>query len=121
MKGSLAALIIVFRELASKKDWKGKLVLTATVDEEIGGYTGLAYLVDEELIKGDYCIVGDGHATHLTNASNGCLRFKVRIRGHSVHSSMNWLGTNAVEKAAKLITILERYNVSLQKKNSSSH
>ncbi len=121
MKGSLAALIVVFRELAVKNSWKGRLILTATVDEEIGGCTGLAYLMDESLIKSDYCIVGDGNATHITNASNGCLRFKVDIRGRAVHSSMNWRGINAIEKAANLVTRLEKYNLSLYKRRSKVH
>ena len=118
MKGSLTVLILVFRRLAEDKSWKGKLVLTATVDEEIGGYTGLAYLFDEKLVKGDYCIVGDGAANNITNAANGCLRFRVSLRGKSVHSSMNWRGINAIDKAAHLITRLEEYNASLQKRKS---
>jgi len=118
MKGSLAALILAFRELAANGSWRGKLVLTATVDEEIGGYTGLAYLLDEQLVKGDYCIVGDGAATNITNAANGCLRFRVSFRGKAVHSSMNWRGINAIEKAARLITRLEGYNASLRDRKS---
>ena len=113
MKGPLAALILVFREFATNNNWSGRLILTATVDEEIGGYTGLAYLMDEGLVKGDYCIVGDGASTHITNAANGCLRFRVSFKGKSVHSSMNWTGVNAIEKAAKLIVRLEKYNEDL--------
>jgi len=115
MKGPLAGLILVFREMAMKKNWKGKLILTATVDEEIGGSTGLAYLMEQGLVKGDYCIVGDGSATHITNAANGCLRFRVLFKGKAVHASMNWTGVNAIEKAARLIVRLERENMSLQK------
>ena len=118
MKGPLAVLILVFIEMAMNKNWRGKLVLTATVDEEIGGYTGLSYLMDEGLVKGDYCIVGDGDVSNITNASNGCLRFIVTLKGKAVHASRNWTGVNAIEKAARLIVKLERYNSSLLKKKS---
>lgn len=112
-KGPLAMLALVFRELAKASGWRGRIVLTATVDEEIGGYTGLGYLIDEGIIHGDYCIVGDGEIESISNAANGCLRFRVTLKGKSVHSSMNWRGINAVEKAAKLITKLEAYNKTL--------
>lgn len=118
MKGALATLILVFKELADNPNWKGTIILTAVADEEIGGYTGTAYLHDSGLVKGDYCIVGDGDATHITNAANGCLRFRVTLKGKSVHASRNWLGVNAINKAAKLITRLEEYNDSLHNKKS---
>lgn len=109
-KGPLAVLILVFNELAKNSDWHGSLILTATVDEEIGGYTGLSYLLDQGLVTGDYCIVGDGSIESITHASNGCLRFRVLFRGKAVHSSMYWRGVNTIEKAAKLIERLEKYN-----------
>ena len=117
-KGPLAMLVLVFRELAKVSDWRGKIVLEATVDEEIGGYTGLGYLLDKGIINGNYCIVGDGEIDSITNASNGRLRFRVTIKGKSVHASMNWRGINAVEKAAKLITRLEAYNRVLNTRRS---
>lgn len=117
-KGPLAMFVLVIKELAETPGWKGKIILAATVDEEIGGYTGLGYLMDEEVISGDYCIVGDGDIDSISNAANGCLVFKLTIKGKSVHSSMNWLGINAVDKAAKLITRLEAYNKILNTRKS---
>jgi len=117
-KGPLAMFILAFRELAENPDWKGSIVLAATVDEEIGGYTGLSYLLDEGIVTADYCIIGDGSIEGITHASNGCLRFRVVFHGRSVHSSRNWLGVNAIEKAAKLITRLESYNELLHTRKS---
>lgn len=118
-KGPLAMFVLILRELAKTSGWRGKIILAATVDEEIGGYTGLGYLLDEGKIRGDYCIVGDGDIDSISNAANGCLRFIVTITGKSVHSSMNWMGINAVEKAAKLITRLEAYNKILNTRKSN--
>jgi len=117
-KGTLAMLILVFKELARDPNWKGSIVLTATVDEEIGDYTGLAYLLDQCIVTADYCIVGDGSIEYITNASNGCLRIRIIVHGKSVHSSMNWMGVNAIEKAARLITRLEKYNKALHTRKS---
>lgn len=80
--------------------------MTATVDEEIGGYTGLVKLMDEGLIKGDYCTAGDGNAASITNASNCCVLFRVRLNKKAVHPSRNWTGVNAIEKAAHLVVKL---------------
>jgi succinyl-diaminopimelate desuccinylase len=118
MKGSLAGLIKVVQDLSSNDNWKGTVVLEAVCDEEIGGYTGTAYLHDTGFVKGDYCIVGDGYANNITNAANGCLRFKVTVRGKSVHSKMNWRGINAVEKSSHLIGQLEGYNKVLNQRRS---
>ncbi len=117
-KGPLAVLILVFNELATNPDWQGKIILASTIDEEIGGHAGLSYLLDVGLLKGDYCIVGDGGIENITNAANGCLRFRVTIKGRSIHSSMNWLGINAIEKATKLIKRLVEYNADLNRLNS---
>ncbi len=117
-KGPLASLILVFNELAKNSDWQGKIILASTIDEEIGGHTGLSYLLDVELLKGDYCIVGDGVIENITNAVNDCLRFRVTIKGRSIHSSMNWLDINAIEKATKLIKRLAKYNAALHRLKS---
>jgi len=118
MKGALAGLIKIVSDLSSNKNWSGTAILEAVCDEEIGGYTGTAYLHDAGLVRGDYCIVGDGNINHITNAANGCLRFRVVLRGKSVHSSMNWLGINAIEKASRLIALLEEYNSTLHQRKS---
>jgi succinyl-diaminopimelate desuccinylase len=109
-KGPLAVFILVLKELAVNPDWKGSIQLAVTVDEEIGGYTGLSCMLDEGIVAADYCIVSDGVITGITNASNGGLQFRVVLHGKSVHSSMNWRGINAIEKASKLIARLEKYN-----------
>jgi succinyl-diaminopimelate desuccinylase len=118
-KGPLAALMVVFKELATNPNWRGKIILAPTIDEEIGGHTGLSYLLDAGLLEGDYCIVGDGGIESITNAANGCLRFRVTIKGSAVHSSMNWLGINAIEKATKLIKRVGKHNAVLHKIKSS--
>ena len=36
-----------------KIELKGRALLTSTVDEELGGFSGLKYLVDKNIVKGD--------------------------------------------------------------------
>ena len=118
-KGPLAAFIIILNELAKNPNWQGKIILAPTIDEEIGGHTGLSYLLDSGLLRGDSCIVGDGGIENIANAANGCLRFRVAIKGRSVHSSMNWFGINAIEKASKLIKRVAEYDNALHKIKSN--
>ena len=67
MKGGLAALLFVaglLQELAPTLNLKGSLGVIATPDEESGGVE-LASLLEQGLIKGDACLIGEPTYSHL--------------------------------------------------------
>lgn len=110
MKGSIASIVFALESLQSlDSDLVGKVMFAVTVDEEIGGATGLSYLAREHLVKGDCCLVADSSMESIKYASNGCLRFKIVTYGKAAHSSRPWMGVNAIEKMGKVINTLAKY------------
>jgi succinyl-diaminopimelate desuccinylase len=94
----------------------GDVLLTATVDEEIGGIAGLYYLFEEGIVKGDYGISLDGSITRVGIAANGRLRWRIHTFGKAVHSSRAFQGINAIEKMAKIVLAIQEYGKVLQQR-----
>jgi succinyl-diaminopimelate desuccinylase len=111
MKGSIASMVFALSALSQlESDLRGAVTLTVTVDEEIGGATGLYYLVKNNLVGGDCCLVTDSTIESIKYASNGCLRFRIITYGRSAHSSRPWMGVNAIEKMSKVINVLNNFS-----------
>lgn len=102
MKAGVAAFLLLFKELA-KKQIKPDIALMIVSDEEIGGYDGTRYLVEEKGYSTDFAIASEpGHASadtfNITIAEKGLLWLKIKAEGVSCHGSRPWLGENAIEK-----------------------
>jgi succinyl-diaminopimelate desuccinylase len=117
-KGHLAIQLIVFRALREAGvELKGDLILTATVDDEIGEWPGMGYLIEKGFQrhgfpKPDYHIVGE--PTGLETL--GCLArvrlwYEIIFRGVSAHGGNPREGVNAIEKAIKLANAVLAYDV----------
>jgi acetylornithine deacetylase/succinyl-diaminopimelate desuccinylase-like protein len=95
---------------------KGKLLLTAVVNEEIGGVGGTEYIVNDEIIKGDACVVGDAPAAYPTAYRGGALQFSFLIKGIRRHAMCypdlvpqyrnEFSGINAVHKMLPIMNFL---------------
>lgn len=116
-KAGVAAMIYAMETLQEMGiKLPGRTVLTATVDEEIGGFAGLNYLIAEGIVGGDYGISLDGSITNVTVALNGRLRWRIHAYGRSVHSSIAFRGVNAIEKMAKIVLAIQAHGKALQEK-----
>lgn len=108
-KGSVAAITAAATRLAQSASWAGEILVAFTCDEEIGGRSGLGYLVEKGL-RASAAIVGDGSIRTVGIAANGCMRFDIKVHGKAAHSSRNWLGVNAIEKASTIVAALSELN-----------
>jgi len=110
MKGGLAAMLaapkIVFNLFP---EYKGNIILTATVDEEIGSDKGMKYVV-EQGIKADMGIVCEPTELKIVNVSKGLLWLKLMTKGKSAHGAMPEQGVNAIFKMSKILKRLEGYD-----------
>src|SRR5690606_34278102 len=52
------------------------------------------------------CVIGEPTSMRVVVANKGAAIYRVRVRGHSVHSSLRDAGVSAVEVAAALIAYL---------------
>jgi succinyl-diaminopimelate desuccinylase len=75
---------------------KGSVELHFTFDEEIGGYLGPKWLLDEGIVKPDFCIsAGLGYS--VVTAHNGCLHLAVTVHGRSAHAAAPETGHDALQ------------------------
>jgi len=112
MKGGLAASIIAAEIFTTvNPDYAGAIEISATADEETGGYGGVAYLagqgrfapervhhviIPEPLNKDRICL---GH--------RGVWWAEIETHGHIAHGSMPFLGTCAVRHMSAVMAEME--------------
>lgn len=84
--------------------------LAAVVDEEFA-FRGVAKLC--EGLEAAAAIVAEPTELRAVVASKGVLRWRIRTRGRSAHSSKPHLGVNAVTQMARLVLAMDRDNQQL--------
>src|SRR5260370_16347733 len=95
MKIAAAVMILLFKELAKSVDYP--LALQLVTDEEMGGFHGTKYQV-EQGVSGEFVIAGDISDLKVQNKSKGMLWIKIKANGKSAHGAYPWEGENALEK-----------------------
>jgi len=121
MKGSDACTIFSLKALVETgAKFAGSIIPTFTTDEEVGGYTGVNYLVDKHVITKDidYCISADSGIEVLHVAALGDSEFVITVKGRAEHSGRGWTGINAIEEAASLIQKLKVLGQEIGKRRS---
>jgi succinyl-diaminopimelate desuccinylase len=105
MKASVAAFIVVFKELAKNVDYP--LALQFVTDEEIGGFHGTKYQIDQG-VRGDFVIVGETTNFMIENEAKGIIWAKVFSSGKAAHGAYPWKGENAFWKMNTFLNALEK-------------
>jgi len=103
-KGSVASLLTalsVMKEQGLKSKYNLRVALTT--DEEIGLYSGLCFFADEGLLRSNYLLCMDGDNEGICVATDGVMNWEIKVYGKSCHSSIPFLGVNAIEKAMLVI------------------
>jgi succinyl-diaminopimelate desuccinylase len=121
MKGSNACEIFSMKALVETgAKFRGRITPTFTTDEEVGGYSGVNYLVDKHVITKDvdYCLSADSGIEALHIASLGDAEYLITVHGTAAHSGRGWTGVNAIEYGASLIEDLKKLGVEIGKRRS---
>ena len=103
MKSALACMAFAAKD-AVAAGFKGTLLVTAVVQEEIGGL-GARHL--QENMKADVVILGEPSNLNLMLGHRGRLEVEVRLPGRIAHAAKNELGDNALYHAAELLQKLK--------------
>jgi acetylornithine deacetylase len=105
-KGCLAAFMTALADVAkSGTPPEHDVVLAAVVDEE-HRFRGVLHLLESGR-RFAAAVVGEPTQLRLVTAHKGCVRFRVRARGRSAHSSQPWDGDNAIARMAPVITFVQ--------------
>jgi len=118
-KGSVASLLAALRimqEQGLASTYNIRVALTT--DEEIGLYSGLCFFADDGLLKSDYLLCMDGDNEGICVATNGVMNWEMKVHGRSCHSSMPFLGVNAIDKAAIVIRELAELKKDIERRES---
>lgn len=104
MKGGITAIVLSVIGLIDAIDNSGFGIEVFLVpDEEIGGETGTQFLVENNMVKAKYVIIGEPTGLERVYiGQKGRIRGLVIIKGRTAHGASPWLGVNAFEKASRL-------------------
>lgn len=116
-KACVAAEIFATKALLDTGiDIRGKLIITAVINEEIGGLLGTEYLVKDEVVNGDACLLGDACCDYPIAYRGGALQICFIIKGIRRHGQAypdlapphrnKYSGINAIEKMVKIMNFL---------------
>lgn len=113
MKGGLAASIIALEALLEMGfDWPGALEISGTVDEETGGYGGVAYLAKQGYFskpRVDQVIIPEPlNPDRICLGHRGVWWAEIETFGHISHGSMPFLGDCAVRHMGAVMERFER-------------
>ncbi|MDH4066845.1 MAG: acetylornithine deacetylase/succinyl-diaminopimelate desuccinylase family protein, partial [Acidobacteriota bacterium] len=85
----------------------GTIEISGTVDEESGGFAGVAWLAEHGRLSAartDYCIIPEPlNVDRVCIGHRGVYWFEVAARGHIAHGSMPFLGVSAIEGMGHLL------------------
>ena len=108
MKAGLAAAVYAAEALRrAGVAPRGTLEVSGTVDEESGGFAGVAWLAEKGRIakeRTDYVIIPEPLGVdRVCLGHRGVYWFEVTTRGRSAHGSMPFLGQSAIEHMAAVL------------------
>jgi|SRR5690606_2655101 len=109
MKGFLACVLDAAPRLAAAK-LRTPVHVAFSYDEEttMRGMRRLAAHLADAPTRPAGCIIGEPTSMHVVVANKGAAGYRVRVRGHSVHSALRDRGVSAVEQAAEIIVFIGR-------------
>jgi len=91
---------------------RGTVEQSATVDEESGGFAGVAYLAEHGYLSRDsidYVIITEPlDYDRICLGHRGVYWFEVVMHGRIAHGSMPFLGASAIDRMARFIERVER-------------
>lgn len=112
MKGGLAASVISAEAfVAACPDWRGAIEISATADEESGGYGGVAYLAERGFFAPErvqHVIIPEPlHKDRICLGHRGVWWAEVETHGRIAHGSMPFLGDSAIRHMGAVLEEIE--------------
>lgn len=113
MKGGLAASVVAMEALLDAGiSFPGAIEISGTVDEESGGYGGVAWLAERGYFskpRVDHVIIPEPlYKDAVCLGHRGVWWAEVEVKGHIAHGSMPFLGVSAIRGMGAFIEKVER-------------
>ena len=110
MKGGLAASVIAVEAfLAATRNWHGSIEISATADEESGGYGGVACLAEHgHFAHVQHVIIPEPlHKDRICLGHRGVWWAEIETHGRIAHGSMPFLGDSAIRHMTAVLQEIE--------------
>jgi succinyl-diaminopimelate desuccinylase len=113
MKGGLASAIIAVEALIdSDPDYPGAIEISGTVDEESGGYGGVAYLAERGWFSAprvNHVVIPEPlNVDRVCIGHRGVWWAEIETKGRMAHGSMPFLGDSAIRHMSAVLERFER-------------
>lgn len=113
MKAGIAAAVYAAEAIRRAGiELNGSVEISGTVDEESGGFAGVAWLAQQKRISAgrqDFVIIPEPlNVDRICVGHRGVYWFEVTTRGHIGHGSMPFLGVNAIEHMGVILDLVRR-------------
>ncbi len=113
MKAGLAAAVFATEAIRrAGVQLEGSVEISGTVDEESGGFAGVALLCERGLLsrdRTDYVIIPEPlNVDRICVGHRGVYWFEVTTRGRIGHGSMPFLGVSAIEHMGRVLDRFQR-------------
>jgi succinyl-diaminopimelate desuccinylase len=86
---------------------RGRLVVTEVADEETSG-AGALHLIAASGLRPDGVIVGEQTLNRVAVGEKGTAGVTIVVTGRTAHGALPWVGANAIEGMARVITALSQ-------------
>jgi succinyl-diaminopimelate desuccinylase len=111
MKAGLAAAVYAVEAIArAGVRLPGTVEISGTVDEESGGFAGVAWLAERGRIakaRTDYVIIPEPlNVDRICVGHRGVYWFELTVRGRIAHGSMPFLGVSAIDGMTDVLTAI---------------
>jgi len=108
MKAGIAAAVYAAEAIRRADiDLVGSIEISGTVDEESGGFAGVAYLAEQGRLSAtrvDHVIIPEPlNVDRVCIGHRGVYWFEIETRGRIAHGSMPFLGVSAIDHMAVLL------------------
>jgi succinyl-diaminopimelate desuccinylase len=104
MKAGVACFLDVFKNMAPTLPYD--LGLQLTTDEEVGGFNGAKYQLDQG-VNAEFVIAGEPTNLEIVNQAKGILQAKIHAHGETAHGAYPWRGDNALWKLHDFLSALK--------------
>ena len=113
MKAGIAAALFAVEGIRrAGVELNGAVEISGTVDEESGGFAGVAWLAEHgrlSAVRTDYVIIPEPlYVDRICIGHRGVYWFEVLTRGRIAHGSMPFLGTSAIDHMGVVLDRMQR-------------
>ncbi|NQV90283.1 M20/M25/M40 family metallo-hydrolase [Candidatus Uhrbacteria bacterium] len=110
MKSECAVMMELMKEIAVQED-RPNIALMLTTDEEIGGFNGVAFLLNEVGYRCQVALIPDGGQSpdDIVLMNKGILLLRLTAHGKTGHGSRPWVGENAIDRLLVAYEKLRQY------------